>query len=136
MSIEELEKCLPELRKKEGQKYSNLSVTFGVAKRIHEGKNYRFESMFLYLDSLGYMLELNGEVVENMEALGNTLTIIRENKRITWENIYKEAGLPRQQASAIEHGKGYYRSSLIKYLKVVDASFGIKSMIEYFNLDN
>ena len=132
MSIEELEKSLLLLQKEEGQTYSKMAVTFRVAKRIQEGKNYRFDALFLYL---GYMLEMNGKVMEDISALGNALTVLRENKKISWMKIYKESGLSPQQVYAIEHGKNYFKSSLLKYLKFVDASFGVKSMIEYFNLD-
>ena len=138
MSIEELEKSLLNLQKKEGQPYSNLKssgITYDVARRIQQGKNYRFEAMFLYLDGLGYLLVMNGEVMMDIASLGNALTLLRENKKVSWAKIQKESGLCSQQVRAIEHGENYTRSSLLKYLKFVDASFDVKSMVEYYNLD-
>ncbi len=133
MSIEELEKKIPELRKETGQTYNKLGISYKVAKRIHRGENYRFDAIFLYLDSLGYFLVLNGEVMQNIEQLGNALSVLRENQKVSWLKIQEETGISSQQIGAIEHGKNYYRSSLVKYLKYITVSFDVKSMLEYYN---
>lgn len=133
MSLEELEKSLSGLRKEVGQTYNKMGINYKVAKRIQNGENYRFDAMFLYLDSLGYFLVLNGEIMQNKEALGNALALLRENQKVSWSKIQEDTGLSSQQIGAIEHGKNYYRSSLLKYLKFINASFDVKNMLEYYN---
>ena len=133
MSLEELEKSLSGLRKDVGQTYNKMGINYKVAKRIQNGENYRFDAMFLYLDSLGYFLVLNGEIMQNKEALGNALALLRENQKVSWSKIQEDTGLSSQQIGAIEHGKNYYRSSLLKYLKFINASFDVKNMLEYYN---
>lgn len=133
MSIEELEKRLPGLRKEAGQTYKKLGINYKVAIRIQRGENYRFDSMFLYLDGLGYLLVMNNEVIQNIEQLGAALALLRENQKVSWSKIQEETGMSSQQIGAIEHGKNYYRSSLLKYLRFVNASFDVKSMLEYYN---
>ncbi len=133
MSLEELEKSLSGLRKEVGQTYNKMGINYKVAKRIQNGENYRFDAMFLYLDSLGYFLVLNGEIMQNKETLGNALALLRENQKVSWSKIQEDTGLSSQQIGAIEHGKNYYRSSLLKYLKFINASFDVKNMLEYYN---
>ncbi len=133
MSIEELEKRLPGLRKEAGQTYKKLGINYKVARRIQQGENYRFDAMFLYLDGLGYLLVMNNEVIQNIEQLGAALALLRENQKVPWSKIQEETGMSSQQIGAIEHGKNYYRSSLLKYLRFVNASFDVKSMMEYYN---
>lgn len=135
MSLEELEKSLLGLQKKVGLTYDKIKssgITYDVARRIQQGKNYRFDAMFCYLDGIEHLLVVNGQVVEDLAAFGAALTLLRENSNISWAKIQKESGLYSQQIRAIEHGDSYYRSSLVKYLQFVDVSFDVKNMIDYF----
>lgn len=133
MKYEELEKILPALQESEGVKFKDLTragIGFQVVKRIHNGDNYKELALFRYLESIAYLLVVNGEVVEDIILFGILLSTIRQNKELTVNDVHEKTGLSPQQIIAIEHGRNYYRSTLVKYIEVLDLDFNVKSMLD------
>ena len=133
MRYEELEKILPALQDSEGVKFKDLAkagIGFQVVKHIHNGENYRVLALFKYLECIAYLLVVNGEIIEDIILFGILLSTVRENKGLTINDIYEKTGLSPQQIVAIEKGRNYYRSTLIKYIDALDLDFNVKSMLD------
>ena len=133
MKYEELEKTLLALQESEGVKFKDLQrggVGFRAVKRIHSGKNYRVLALFKYLESIAYVLEVNGEIIETIWHFGIFLSTLRQNQGLTLDDLHKKTGLSPQQLIAIEHGKNYTKTTLLKYIELFNLDFNVKYVLD------
>lgn len=135
MKLEELEKKLMTLRKEEEVTYKMLrdrGLSRETVQNIHNGKDYNVSSLFKYLDSLMYVIEINGVIVGDIVSFGAVLQNCRKAFGYSLIKVQSELVWTARQVLAIEKGRGYTRKSLLKYTSVISADYNLMSV---FDLD-
>lgn len=133
MTLDQVEKRLAILRKEEGVTFKELGK-HGLKRetviRIHEGKDYNISSLFRYLDALMYVIEINGILCADIETFGNILHMGRQSSGLSLVQIQSKLVWTARQVYAIEKGRGYSRSSLVKYTDVIKANYDLVSVFD------
>lgn len=136
MEFTELEKKLESLRVEEEVTYNMLrerGLFIETVQNIYNGREYKISSLFKYLDCLMYVIEINGTIVGNMVSFGEVLRNHRKALGYSLIKIQSELNWTARQVLAIEKGRGYTRSSLLKYTSIVSADY---KLISVFDLDS
>ena len=132
MNLEDLEKRLVDIQDKNKISISWLKrqgISSDAVSNIREGRGYRLTSLFKYIELLGYFLVVDNCVIEDIKKFGETLQSQREKLRLSLIALSRRSSYTIQQLKAVELGNGYYRSSLVAYLSVVNVDFDIMSAI-------
>lgn len=111
---------------------TRIGVSYDQIHYIESGKNYKFDSFFKYLEASTMLLKVNGQVVENIVQFGDLLKDYRINRNILIRDMSYQAKIGTQQINNIEYGRNYTKSTLMKYLSVINIDFDFVSMMEYF----
>ena len=122
MTLEGLESKLESIQNDQGVTYSSLDkagIGFMTVKRIQSGQNYQVKMLFKYVDLLCNYILVNGNVVENVESLGEYLQSKRLERGLTTTQISSKMVVANNTVSAIEKGRGYKRESLLKYIDAI-----------------
>lgn len=122
MTLEGLESKLESIQNDQGVTYSSLDkagIGFMTVKRIQSGQNYQVKMLFKYVDLLCNYILVNGNVVENVESLGEYLQSKRLERGLTTTQIASKMVVANNTVSAIEKGRGYKRESLLKYIDAI-----------------
>lgn len=82
---------------------------------IEHGGNYRFSSLFRFVNLLGCKLMLNNEVVWEYGEIGPLLMSLRERYYINRVEMSKMSGISMKALNTMEHGGDFTRSTLAKY---------------------
>ena len=133
MKLEEVEKKLCTIRKEEEVTYKMLrekGLSREAVHNIHEGREYNVSSLFKYLDCLMYVIEINGVLVGNIVSLGQVLQCTRRAFGYSLVRVQNELAWEAKQVLAIEKGRGYTRSSLLKYTSLIGADYELISVFE------
>lgn len=132
MNLEDLEKRLVDIQDKNKISISWLKrqgISSDAVSNIREGRGYRLTSLFKYIELLGYFLVVDNCVIEDIKKFGETLQSKREKLGLSLIELSRRSSYTIQQLKAVELGNGYYRSSLVAYLSVVNVDFDIMSAI-------
>ena len=132
MNLEDLEKRLVDIQDKNKISISWLKrqgISSDAVSNIREGRWYRLTSLFKYIELLGYFLVVDNCVIEDIKKFGETLQSKREKLGLSLIELSRRSSYTIQQLKAVELGNGYYRSSLVAYLSVVNVDFDIMSAI-------
>ena len=132
MNLEDLEKRLVDIQDKNKLSISWLKrqgISSDAVSNIREGRGYRLTSLFKYIELLGYFLVVDNCVIEDIKKFGETLQSKREKLGLSLIELSRRSSYTIQQLKAVELGNGYYRSSLVAYLSVVNVDFDIMSAI-------
>ena len=132
MNLEDLEKRLVDIQDKNKISISWLKrqgISSDAVSNIREGRGYRLTSLFKYIELLGYFLVVDNCVIEDIKKFGEALQSKREKLGLSLIELSRRSSYTIQQLKAVELGNGYYRSSLVAYLSVVNVDFDIMSAI-------
>ena len=132
MNLEDLEKRLVDIQDKNKISISWLKrqgISSDAVSNIREGRGYRLTSLFKYIELLGYFLVVDNCVIEDIKKFGETLQSKREKLGLSLIELSRRSSYTIQQLKAVDLGNGYYRSSLVAYLSVVNVDFDIMSAI-------
>ena len=132
MNLEDLERRLVDIQDKNKISISWLKrqgISSDAVSNIREGRGYRLTSLFKYIELLGYFLVVDNCVIEDIKKFGETLQSKREKLGLSLIELSRRSSYTIQQLKAVELGNGYYRSSLVAYLSVVNVDFDIMSAI-------
>jgi len=128
MTLEELEKQLPEIRESQGASLSWLAsrgIAGPTVYKIHRGENYAIGSLFKYIESLHYVVKVDGVLVTDTVKLSGLLKAKRIALGLSLLDLEKELGWSPNQVISVEKGSNYYRSTLLKYIQVVNIDIKI-----------
>ena len=118
MTLEGLESKLESIQNDQGV-LDKAGIGFMTVKRIQSGQNYQVKMLFKYVDLLCNYILVNGNVVENVESLGEYLQSKRLERGLTTTQIASKMVVANNTVSAIEKGRGYKRESLLKYIDAI-----------------
>lgn len=133
MTLEELERKLVTIRQDEEVTFKMLKergLSRETIMHIHEGKDYNMSSLFKYLDALMYVIEVNGVIVSDLQGFSQILRGTRLAFNQTLQDIQRELAWNPKQVLSIEKGRGYTRSSLLKYTSIVKADYELISVFD------
>lgn len=133
MNIQELEQQLQKLRSDLGVTYKWLNehgLSMSAITKINHHENYRMSTLFKYAESLFYVIMADGEVVPDLEVLGEVLRKKRKELGYNTVQIQSKLVWTMRQVLQIEKGRGYYKSSLLSYLEHVPVEFELKNLME------
>ena len=133
MTLKELETRLEAIQESQMVTYSSLEkagIGYMTAKRIQNGDNYQVKMLFKYVDLLCQYVIVNGQVMEDVEKLGEYLFSLRQAAGLTTIQIASKMVVAVNTVLAIEKGTGYKRESLLKYIEAIGGvDFEIDSII-------
>ena len=133
MTLKELETRLEAIQESQMVTYSSLEkagIGYMTAKRIQNGDNYQVKMLFKYVDLLCQYIIVNGQVMEDVEKLGEYLFSLRQAAGLTTIQIASKMVVAVNTVLAIEKGTGYKRESLLKYIEAIGGvDFEIDSII-------
>ena len=122
MTLKELETRLEAIQESQMVTYSSLEkagIGYMTAKRIQNGDNYQVKMLFKYVDLLCQYVIVNGQVMEDVEKLGEYLFSLRQAAGLTTSQIASKMVVAVNTVLAIEKGTGYKRESLLKYIEAI-----------------
>ena len=122
MTLKELETRLEAIQESQMVTYSSLEkagIGYMTAKRIQNGDNYQVKMLFKYVDLLCHYVIVNGQVIEDVEKLGEYLFSLRQAAGLTTIQIASKMVVAVNTVLAIEKGTGYKRESLLKYIEAI-----------------
>lgn len=122
MTLKELETRLEAIQESQMVTYSSLEkagIGYMTAKRIQNGDNYQVKMLFKYVDLLCQYIIVNGQVMEDVEKLGEYLFSLRQAAGLTTIQIASKMVVAVNTVLAIEKGTGYKRESLLKYIEAI-----------------
>lgn len=122
MTLEDLEHRLEAIQESQMVTYSSLEkagIGYMTAKRIQNGDNYQVKMLFKYVDLLCQYVIVNGQVMEDVEKLGEYLFSLRQAAGLTTIQIASKMVVAVNTVLAIEKGTGYKRESLLKYIEAI-----------------
>ena len=122
MTLKELETRLEAIQESQMVTYSSLEkagIGYMTAKRIQNGDNYQVKMLFKYVDLLCQYVIVNGQVMEDVEKLGEYLFSLRQAAGLTTIQIASKMVVAVNTVLAIEKGTGYKRESLLKYIEAI-----------------
>lgn len=122
MTLKELETRLEAIQEIQMVTYSSLEkagIGYMTAKRIQNGDNYQVKMLFKYVDLLCQYIIVNGQVMEDVEKLGEYLFSLRQAAGLTTIQIASKMVVAVNTVLAIEKGTGYKRESLLKYIEAI-----------------
>ena len=122
MTLKELETRLEAIQESQMVTYSSLEkagIGYMTAKRIQNGDNYQVKMLFKYVDLLCQYIIVNGQVMEDVEELGEYLFSLRQAAGLTTIQIASKMVVAVNTVLAIEKGTGYKRESLLKYIEAI-----------------
>ena len=122
MTLKELETRLEAIQESQMVTYSSLEkagIGYMTAKRIQNGDNYQVKMLFKYVDLLCQYIIVNGQVMEDVEKLGEYLFSLRQAAGLTTIQIASKMVVAFNTVLAIEKGTGYKRESLLKYIEAI-----------------
>ena len=122
MTLKELETRLEAIQESQMVTYSSLDkagIGYMTAKRIQNGDNYQVKMLFKYVDLLCQYVIVNGQVMEDVEKLGEYLFSLRQAAGLTTIQIASKMVVAVNTVLAIEKGTGYKRESLLKYIEAI-----------------
>ena len=122
MTLKELETRLEAIQESQMVTYSSLEkagIGYMTAKRIQNGDNYQVKMLFKYVDLLCQYIIVNGQVMEDVEKLGEYLFSLRQSAGLTTIQIASKMVVAVNTVLAIEKGTGYKRESLLKYIEAI-----------------
>lgn len=122
MTIEELEKQLPEIRESQGASLPWLAsrgIAAPTVYKIHRGGNYAIGSLFKYIESIHYVLKVDGNLITDVAKLSHFLKSKRIEMGLSLSALEKELGWSANQVLSVEKGLNYHRTTLLKYIQIV-----------------
>ena len=122
MTLKELDTRLEAIHESQMVTYSSLEkagIGYMTAKRIQNGDNYQVKMLFKYVDLLCQYVIVNGQVMEDVEKLGEYLFSLRQAAGLTTIQIASKMVVAVITVLAIEKGTGYKRESLLKYIEAI-----------------
>ena len=122
MTLKELETRLEAIQESQMVTYSSLEkagIGYMTAKRIQNGDNYQVKMLFKYVDLLCQYIIVNGQVMADVEKLGEYLFSLRQAAGLTTIQIASKMVVAVNTVLAIEKGTGYKRESLLKYIEAI-----------------
>lgn len=108
--------------------FNRFGLNHDVVKSIEEYGNYNIKNLFTFLDNLGYTLFVNDVQIDNIEDFGKYLRSLRKNKKLTIKQLSNILNCSTQQIVSVELGRGYYKSTLLKYLSVFKVDFTVNQV--------
>lgn len=131
--LSDIERHLPDLREHNGITFQYLQerglYTVSVY-RMERGDNYSFQSLLRYLYFLNCKLVCNGRRVGDLTDFGQALRAQRMKLGLTQADVISSSGLTPRGVVNVEHGRGYKRDTLLKYLGVVPVKLEITDMLD------
>lgn len=120
VNFKSLEKMLAATRKSQKLTYAWFAehgMSHKTVWSIEHGGNYRFSSLFKFVNLLECKLMLNNEVVREYKEIGPLLLSWRERFHVNRVEMSKMTGLSMKALNTFEHGGDFTRSTLGKYGK-------------------
>lgn len=130
MTLSEIESRLESIQKEQGMTYTTLDkagLGYMLVKRIQQGEDYQVKFLFKYVDLLCHYIMIDGQIIDDMVALGEYLRRRRMEQNITPTQMASRMEVSYNTFKRLEGGLGCRRDTLLRYVTVlgdVDFSLG------------
>lgn len=129
MTLPEIESKLEAIQLEQGLNYLTLKkagLGYMLVKNIQHGKDYQIKYLFKYIDLLCYYIKVDGQMIDDLPALGQHLRRRRMEMNITPTQMAGRMEVSYNTFKRFENGLGCRRDTLLRYVSVLgDVDFSI-----------
>ncbi len=133
MTLPEIESKLEAIQKEQGLNYLTLKkagLGYMLIKNIQHGKDYQIKFLFRYIDLLCHYVKVDGQVIDDLPALGQHLRRRRMEMNITPTQMAGRMEVSYNTFKRLEKGEGCRRDTLLRYVAVLgDVDFNVDEVL-------